>query len=48
MRIASLALLSCLLMVGCTSPSPPKKPSPYRYAQTAPTLPLGAYRKELL
>jgi hypothetical protein len=46
MRLALLALLG-LLVVGCASPSPPKKPSPYRYAHTAPLLALGAHRKEL-
>ncbi len=34
MRLTSLALLS-VLVVGCASPSPPNKPSPYRYAHTA-------------
>lgn len=42
MRLASLALLG-LLVVGCASPSPPKKPSPYRYIINAPTLTLGAH-----
>jgi hypothetical protein len=41
MRLASLALL--LLVVGCASPSPPKKPSPYRYINRAPLLTLGAH-----
>ena len=41
MRVASLTLL--VLVVGCASPSPPKKPSPYHYIQT-----LDIYRKELL
>ncbi len=45
MRIAALALL--VLVVGCASPSPRKKPSPYRYITTAPLLTLGAHRKEL-
>ena len=44
MRVASLALL--VLMVGCASPSPPKKPSPYRYTTHAPLLTLGANPKE--
>jgi hypothetical protein len=47
MRLASLALLG-LLVVGCASPSPPKKPSPYRYTTNAPLLALGAHRKEPL
>jgi hypothetical protein len=46
MRLASLALLG-LLVVGCASPSPPKKPSPYRYTTNAPTPMLGAHRKDL-
>lgn len=46
MRLASLALL--VLVVGCASPSPPKKPSPYHYITTAPLLTLGAHRKESL
>lgn len=45
MRLASLALLG-MLVVGCASPSPPKKPSPYRYTTHAPTLALGANTKE--
>ena len=44
MRVAMLALL--VLMVGCASPSPPKKPSPYRYTTHAPLLALGAHRKD--
>jgi hypothetical protein len=44
MRLASLALLG-LIVVGCASPSPPKKPSPYRYTTNA--LALGALTKEL-
>ncbi|HVB55497.1 MAG TPA: hypothetical protein VNE63_03565 [Candidatus Acidoferrales bacterium] len=39
--------LGCVLVIGCASPSPPQKPSPYRYAQIAPLLTLGAYEKEL-
>lgn len=39
--------LGCVLVVGCASPSPPSKPSPYRYKHTAPLLTLGAYEKEL-
>ena len=46
MRLASFALL--MLVVGCASPSPKKKPSPYRYITTAPLLTLGALEKELL
>jgi len=46
MRLAMLALLG-LLVAGCASPSPPKKPSPYRYQTNAPTLALGALTKEL-
>lgn len=46
MRVASLALL--VFVVGCASPSPPKKPSPYRYIANAPSLTLGAKHKELL
>lgn len=45
MRIASLALLG-VLVVGCASPSPPKKPSPYHYTTHAPTPALGANPKE--
>lgn len=45
MRVAMLALLG-LLVVGCASPSPPKKPSPYRYQTNAPLLTLGANPKE--
>jgi hypothetical protein len=45
MRLASLALLG-LLVVGCASPLPPKKPSPYRYQTNTPTLALGANPKE--
>jgi hypothetical protein len=45
MRLASLALFG-VLVVGCASPSPPKKPSPYRYTANAPTLTLGANPKE--
>jgi hypothetical protein len=44
MRFASLALL--VFVVGCASPTPPKKPSPYRYITTVPLLALGAHRKE--
>lgn len=32
MRLASLALF--VFVVGCASPSPPKKPSPYHYTRT--------------
>jgi hypothetical protein len=35
MRVAMLTLLG-LLVVGCASPLPPKKPSPYRYTTHAP------------
>jgi hypothetical protein len=35
--------LGCVLVVGCASPSPPKKPSPYRYINHAPLLTLGAH-----
>lgn len=42
MRLALLALLG-VLVVGCASPSPPKKPSPYRYTTNAPSLALGAH-----
>jgi hypothetical protein len=45
MRLALLALLG-VLVVGCASPSPPKKPSPYRYTTNAPLLTLGAHPKE--
>jgi|GEM_PF-3576057 len=45
MRFTSFALL--MLVVGCASPSPPKKPSPYRYTTNAPLLALGAHGKEL-
>jgi hypothetical protein len=45
MRLASLALLG-VLVVGCASPSPPKKPSPYRYTTNAPLPALGAKPKE--
>jgi len=45
MRLASLALLG-VLVVGCASPSPPRKPSPYRYVTDAPLLTLGANPKE--
>jgi hypothetical protein len=47
MCFAWLALLG-LLVVGCASPSPTKKPSPYRYPHTAPLHALGAHRKEPL
>ncbi len=30
MRLVSLVLLG-VIVVGCASPAPPKKPSPYRY-----------------
>lgn len=33
----------CLLVLGCTSPAPPKKPSPYRYTTHASLLRLGAH-----
>jgi hypothetical protein len=46
MRLASLALLT-MLVADCASPSPPKKPSPYRYTTNAPSLTLGANPKEL-
>ena len=46
MRVAMLALLG-VLVLGCASPSPPKKPSPYRYTTHAPLLTLGAHRKDL-
>jgi hypothetical protein len=46
MRVALLSLLG-VLVVGCASPSPPKKPSPYRYLTTAPSLTFGAHRKDL-
>jgi hypothetical protein len=45
MRFALLALLG-VLAVGCASPTPPKKPSPYRYATKAPLPSLGAHGKE--
>jgi hypothetical protein len=45
MRFVSLALLG-VLVVGCASPSPPKKPSPYRYTTNAPTPACGAHQKE--
>jgi hypothetical protein len=45
MRLAVLALLG-VLVVGCASPSSPKKPSPYRYTTNAPLLALGANPKE--
>lgn len=45
---ALYVLLNCVLVVGCASPAPPKKPSPYRYATTAPAFTPGAHRKELL
>ncbi len=48
MRKLLLLLFGCVLVVGCASPSPPPKHSPYRYAHTAPTLTLGACVKELL
>lgn len=35
--------LGCALVLGCTSPSPPKKPSPYRYATHASLLTLDAH-----
>ena len=47
MRIAMLTFIG-VLVVGCASPSPPKKRSPYRYATNAPLLPLGAQRKDTL
>jgi len=40
MRLLALGLL--VLVVGCASPSPPKKPSPYRYTTSSPLLALGA------
>ena len=47
MRLVALALLG-VLVVGCASPSPPQKPSPYRYTTSAPLLSLGAPRKDTL
>jgi len=44
MRVALLAFL--VLMVGCAFPSPPKKPSPYRYTTNAPLPSPGAHGKE--
>jgi hypothetical protein len=44
MRVASLALL--VLVVGYASPSPPNKPSPYRYTTNTPSLTLGTNPKE--
>ena len=44
MRFALLALL--VLVVGCASPAPPKKPSPYRYTTSAPLASPGAYGKD--
>jgi hypothetical protein len=41
MRLALLTIL--VLVVGCASPSPPKKSSPYRYINHAPSLTLGAH-----
>ena len=48
MRAFVFVFFGCVLVVGCASPSPPKKPSPYRYAHAASTLALGAYEEELL
>lgn len=45
MRFVTLALLG-VLVVGCASPSPPKKPSPYRHITNTPLLTLGANPKE--
>lgn len=47
MRNLMSLLFGCMLVVGCASPSPPKKPSPCHYPQTAPPLTLGALEKEL-
>lgn len=47
MRLAWLTLLG-LFVVGCSSPSPPKKPSPYHYTTNAPMLTHGTHRKEPL
>jgi hypothetical protein len=41
MRLVSFALL--VLVIGCASPSPPRKTSPYRYITRAPLLTLGAH-----
>jgi hypothetical protein len=46
MRLVALALL--VLVVGCASTSPPRKPSPYRYSTGAPTPVRGAHLKELM
>jgi len=43
---AVLLPLSLVLVVGCASPSPPRKPSPYLYTTNAPLLALGAPRKD--
>jgi hypothetical protein len=45
MRLAWLVLLG-VLVAGCASPSPPKKPSPYRYTTNALLLALGAQQQE--
>lgn len=45
MRLAMLALPG-VLVVGCASPSPPKKPSPYRYTTNTPLLALGTNPKD--
>ncbi len=47
MRKFVIVGLGCVLVVGCASPSPPPKPSPYRSAHTAPLLTPGAHEKEL-
>ena len=46
MRAFLIFGLGCVLVAGCASPSHPPKPSPYHYANPAPTLMLGAHEKE--
>lgn len=43
-----LLLSGCVLMVGCASPAPQPKPSPYRYIHSTLVLAHGVSRKELL
>lgn len=47
MRAFLVLCFGCVLVVGCASPSPPPKPSPYRYICTGPTFAFGAYEKRL-
>jgi hypothetical protein len=44
MRTYRILCFGCVLLVGCDSPSPPPKPSPYRFAEVGNAPHSAAYR----